>query len=59
MNLTFSLQDNHYVWWTKEEVSNWSMDAQKLAGYIGNSDVGCCNFRQPIDRMRFNKAIVA
>jgi len=47
------------VWWKREEVEKWSQKAQKLAGYIGNTDVGSCNFKQPLDALRLLDPVAA
>lgn len=41
------------MWWTKEEVQKWSLEAQKQAGYVLDVPfLGHCDEVNPIDLFR-------
>ncbi|EXU96270.1 phytanoyl-CoA dioxygenase [Metarhizium robertsii] len=43
---------NEFAWWTEEEVQKWSVDAQRLAGYVTDKMLGICDDGDPIDALR-------
>jgi ectoine hydroxylase-related dioxygenase (phytanoyl-CoA dioxygenase family) len=46
-------EENQHLWWTKEEVQKWSLQAQRQAGYILDLPfVGHCDEKNPIDLFR-------
>jgi len=46
-------QENQHVWWTKTEVQQWSVAAQKQAGYVMDHPfLGYCDETDPIERFR-------
>lgn len=46
-------QENQYLWWTKDEVQQWSLAAQKQAGYVlDNPFLGHCDETNPVDVVR-------
>ncbi|KAJ5916822.1 hypothetical protein N7504_000837 [Penicillium tannophilum] len=46
-------EENQYVWWTREEVQKWSLEAQKMAGYVLDGPfMGHTNHHNPIDLFR-------
>lgn len=47
------LQENQHMWWTKDEVQQWSLAAQKQAGYVlDNPFLGHCDETNPVDVVR-------
>ncbi|MCJ1230377.1 hypothetical protein MMC12_007050 [Toensbergia leucococca] len=48
-----SRTENQHLWWTREEVQQWSVAAQKQAGYlIDHPFLGYCNETDPIKLFR-------
>ena len=46
-------QENQHLWWTKDEVEQWSVAAQKQAGYLlDHPFVGYCDEKDPIKLFR-------
>ena len=46
-------QENQHLWWTKEEVQQWSVAAQKQAGYLlDHPFIGYCDEKDPIELFR-------
>ena len=46
-------QENQHLWWTKDEVRQWSLAAQKQAGYVlDNPFLGHCDDTSPVDVVR-------
>lgn len=46
-------QENQHLWWTKDEVQQWSLAAQKQAGYVlDNPFLGHCDETNPVDVVR-------
>ncbi|KAK2823868.1 hypothetical protein FQN49_007540 [Arthroderma sp. PD_2] len=43
---------NEFAWYTREEVDKWSVDAQRLAGYVTDKMLGICDDGDPIDALR-------
>lgn len=57
--LTRYHQENQYLWWTKEEVQQWSLAAQKQTGYVlDNPFLGHSDEADPVGRFRANDASV-
>ncbi|KAK3172576.1 hypothetical protein OEA41_005900 [Lepraria neglecta] len=51
----FLAQENQHLWWTREEVQQWSVAAQKQAGYlIDHPFLGYCDETDPIKLFRAN-----
>ena len=49
-------QENQHLWWTKDEVLQWSIAAQKQAGYlIDHPFLGYCDETDPITNFRANE----
>ena len=46
-------QENQHLWWTRDEVQQWSLTAQKQAGYVlDNPFLGHCDEANPVDVVR-------
>ncbi|KAL7935555.1 phytanoyl-CoA dioxygenase family protein [Trichoderma chlorosporum] len=43
---------NEFAWWTRAEVDTWSIEAQRLAGYVTDKMLGICDNGDPIDALR-------
>ncbi|MCJ1278438.1 hypothetical protein MMC21_006255 [Puttea exsequens] len=49
-------EENQHLWWTKDEVLQWSIAAQKQAGYlIDHPFLGYCDETDPITNFRANE----
>ncbi|KAE8137454.1 hypothetical protein BDV38DRAFT_246793 [Aspergillus pseudotamarii] len=44
-------ESNDFVWWDKNAVQKWSIDAQRLAGYVTDKMLGICDDMDPIDAL--------
>ena len=53
MSILTAEQENQHLWWTKEEVQQWSVAAQKQAGYLlDHPFIGYCDDTDPIKLFR-------
>lgn len=53
MCILTAAQENQHLWWTKEEVQQWSVAAQKQAGYLlDHPFIGYCDDTDPIKLFR-------
>ena len=52
-------QENQYLWWTKKEVQQWSIAAQKQAGYLlDHPFLGYCDEEDPIKLFRADNGAI-
>ena len=53
LNCFLIIQENQHLWWTASEVANWSLAAQRQAGYmLDNPNIGHCNETDPLEFFR-------
>jgi ectoine hydroxylase-related dioxygenase (phytanoyl-CoA dioxygenase family) len=45
-------QMNDFTCYTQEEVDSWSIEAQKLVGYVTDKMLGICDDGHPLDALR-------
>ncbi|KAK6823292.1 hypothetical protein RU639_006197 [Aspergillus parasiticus] len=51
-------ESNQFVWWDKNDVETWSLDAQKLACYVTDKMLGICDDMDPVDALTAKAAAV-